>query len=66
MLERAVVEAGFDAATAGSAEQATKLFETLPAPQIVLLDLNLPGVDGMEFLHRLLDERAGATCRSSS
>jgi DNA-binding NtrC family response regulator len=60
MLERAVVEAGFEAATARSAELAQKTMETPAPPQIVLLDLNLPGADGMEFLQQLRTGNGGA------
>jgi DNA-binding NtrC family response regulator len=52
MLIRATSEAGFHPATARSAEQAMKICD-VAAPQIVLLDLNLPGMDGMEFLRNL-------------
>ena len=52
MLTRAVEEMGLSCTAIGSASQANKLLgrETF---DILLLDLNLPGMDGMEFLEKL-------------
>lgn len=52
MLLRAVQELGFEALAARSAEQAGKLLTESP-PAIILLDLNLPGMHGLEFLHEV-------------
>lgn len=55
MLLRAVAEIGYVATSVGSAEQALKVLRRpeVEHPRIVLLDLNLPGLNGMEFLERL-------------
>ena len=48
-LERA----GFEARAAGDGESGLELFETF-RPDLVLLDLRLPGIDGLEVLRRLV------------
>jgi DNA-binding NtrC family response regulator len=54
MLSRAVREMGFEAIEARSAEHATKLLaDGATSPLIILLDLNLPGMDGLEFMRQL-------------
>jgi DNA-binding NtrC family response regulator len=54
MLVRSATEMGFKAVAARSAEQAMKLLESEGNEiDIVLLDLNLPGMDGMELLEQL-------------
>jgi DNA-binding NtrC family response regulator len=52
LLERALVGWGFTVATARSGEEAMRQCESA-APDVVLLDLNLPGIDGLEFFRRL-------------
>jgi DNA-binding NtrC family response regulator len=58
LLQRALVGWGFEAAVARSGEEALRLTEADPA-DIVLLDLNLPGMDGMELLTRLRQRTPG-------
>jgi DNA-binding NtrC family response regulator len=54
MLVRSASEMGFDPVSARSAEQALKLLEADGENvDIVLLDLNLPGMDGMDLLEQL-------------
>jgi two-component system response regulator RegA len=53
MLVRAVNEMGFDASGAASAEAALRHVADKPAPDIAVLDLNLPGMGGMELFGRL-------------
>ncbi|HWE03224.1 MAG TPA: response regulator [Tepidisphaeraceae bacterium] len=52
LLQRALMNWGFDVVVARSGEEAIRLGESDPA-DIALLDLNLPGMDGMELLARL-------------
>ena len=49
---------GLDVRTAESAEAALALFGTW-TPDLIVLDINLPGMDGFEFLHRF---RRTGTC----
>jgi CheY-like chemotaxis protein len=52
-LARCVLEdAGFIVVTAPSAEHAVPLLDD-PLPDLVLVDLALPGIDGLEFARRL-------------
>ena len=54
MLVRSTAELGFDAIPARSAEHALKLLEGDAGEiDVVLLDLNLPGIGGLELLERL-------------
>src|SRR4051794_1722503 len=48
LLLRSLTNWGFDASAARSAEEAMRHSDVSP-PDIVLLDLNLPGMDGLEF-----------------
>ena len=57
LLERAIRGWGFEASLARSAEEAMRRADAEP-PDIVLLDLNLPGIDGMELLRRLRERFA--------
>jgi DNA-binding NtrC family response regulator len=52
LLQRALAGWGFEVAVARSGEEALRLTGADPA-DIVVLDLNLPGVDGLELLGRL-------------
>lgn len=56
LLLRTIINWGFDATAARSAEEAMRQFESAP-PDIVLLDLNLPGMDGLEFFTSLRRRR---------
>ncbi len=52
LLARALPGMGFSATSARNAEEAVKAMDAAQAG-IVLLDLNLPGMTGMEFFHKL-------------
>ncbi len=54
MLSRAAAEFGYIALSAASAEEALDLAAGLEHVQIVLVDLNLPGMTGIEFLEALV------------
>jgi len=44
---------GYDTRAAESAEEALGLLRNQPAPRIALVDLNLPGMNGIDFIGRL-------------
>jgi DNA-binding NtrC family response regulator len=52
LLLRSLTNWGFEASAARSAEEAMRTVEQQP-PDIVLLDLNLPGMDGLQFFNAL-------------
>lgn len=58
LLVRAIGGWGFEVAEARSGEEALRLAGEHP-PDIVLLDLNLPGVDGIETFRRLRERVGG-------
>ncbi len=55
LLVRALTQWGFGVSSARSGEEAFRMAET-SAPEIVLLDLNLPGMDGLECFARLKEK----------
>jgi two-component system OmpR family response regulator len=55
LLARALSQWGFSVSTARSGEESVRLSDA-SAPEIVVLDLNLPGMDGMECLVRLREK----------
>lgn len=52
LLLRSLTNWGFEASAARSAEEAMRTVDQSP-PDIVLLDLNLPGMDGLQFFNAL-------------
>jgi DNA-binding NtrC family response regulator len=52
LLLRSLTNWGFEASAARSAEEAMRTVDQSP-PDIVLLDLNLPGMDGLQFFTAL-------------
>ena len=56
LLLRSLTNWGFEATAARSAEEAMRSVDARP-PDIVLLDLNLPGMDGLEFFTSLRRKR---------
>jgi DNA-binding NtrC family response regulator len=57
LLGRALTGWGFETAAARSGEEAVRLSDTQPF-DIAILDLNLPGMDGLETLRRLRERSA--------
>lgn len=57
-LASALREAGFDAVTAGSAEQAERHLFPVPAVDLVVMDNRLPTEDGVSILRRLRQSQA--------
>jgi DNA-binding response OmpR family regulator len=53
LLRRALMDAGFDVWTAGSAEDALNLIEQKGLPHLALVDILLPGQDGLTLARRL-------------
>jgi DNA-binding response OmpR family regulator len=58
VLERYLRRGGFDVATAGDGWSALDAFET-HRPDLIVLDLMLPGIDGMEVFRRVRERRRG-------
>ncbi len=58
LLQRALCGWGFEPILARSGEEAIRLADSDP-PDIVLLDLNLPGMDGLELLATLRRRQPG-------
>ena len=52
-ISRLVTRMGFDVVEASSGEQAIESYCSGPAPYFVLLDLEMPGLDGLETLQKL-------------
>jgi CheY-like chemotaxis protein len=52
-LERLLQLHGHDARGAASAEEAMGLVSRGESPNMALVDINLPGMSGVEFVHRL-------------
>ena len=59
-LTRLLHSAGYDIDAAASAEEALALVDQTPSPLVVLVDIDLPGMDGLEFIARLEDLNAQA------
>jgi DNA-binding NtrC family response regulator len=58
LLLRSLTNWGFEASAARSAEEAMRTVDQSP-PDIVLLDLNLPGMDGLQFFQALRQKQPG-------
>lgn len=54
LMTRLVVQAGHEACLATNGSAAVRLAAELP-PEVVLLDINMPGIDGYETARRLRD-----------
>jgi CheY-like chemotaxis protein len=53
LLETILRSAGYEVAAAPDAEEGLRILETEAPVDLILLDLILPGADGMQFLRRL-------------
>ncbi len=60
MLAAVLVRDGFQVATASSGEEGLALFRT-QSPDIVLMDIRMPGISGIEAMSAMLELRPGAT-----
>jgi CheY-like chemotaxis protein len=57
-LSELLQEAGYACATAGNGLEAVQRLRQAGTPDVILLDVNMPGMDGVEFL-RLAREQVG-------
>lgn len=53
-------KAGYDVKTSDSTEAALKLLEGGYAPDIMLVDIIMPGMDGLDFVAKVRSERLAA------
>jgi DNA-binding NtrC family response regulator len=65
MLRSAITKMGFSVTLAASAEAAHKLVAS-KSFDILVLDLNLPGESGLEFLQRVRQQQSSATRKAAS
>lgn len=56
-IRRAVIQDGYDVHACATAEEGIEYVQTHPPPCFVLLDLNLPGMSGIEFLRWTREEQ---------
>jgi DNA-binding NtrC family response regulator len=52
-LSRLLAQSGYDNQAVGSAEDALRLIRRNGAPRVALVDLNLPGMNGLELIEKL-------------
>ncbi len=57
-IQASLVKDGFKVIEAESGEEALKLFDQSPTPNIVILDIGLPGLDGFQVCKRIREKRA--------
>jgi CheY-like chemotaxis protein len=57
-LTDALVAEGYEVRGAGDGQEALDLLRTEPPPDLILLDLMMPGLNGWEFRHRQVQDPA--------
>ena len=60
ILEQILIDEGYEVKTAESGEEGFEIAETFD-PDLVLMDQNMPGMDGIETMSKLLEKRSGMT-----
>jgi CheY-like chemotaxis protein len=53
LLRVLLTKAGYDVRTAGDAEEALRMLGDAYRPRLILLDIQLPGMDGYQLVQRL-------------
>ena len=53
LYEEELREEGFAVDTAKNGDEALKLFTSQPPPDLVILDINMPGMNGIEVLRQM-------------
>ena len=56
-IRAALMKDGFKVIEAESGEEALGLFDQLPSPNVVILDIGLPGLDGFEVCRQIREKR---------
>src|SRR5690606_11343556 len=59
VMKRVLVDEGYDVVTAAHPREALELARNGPRPDVVLTDLLMPGMDGVELARRLRDRWPG-------
>ena len=57
-IRTSLLKDGFKVIEAESGEEALGLFDQAPSPNVVLLDIGLPGLDGFEVCRKIREKRA--------
>jgi len=57
-IRTALAKDGFKVTEAESGEQALSHFDQIPSPDVVILDIGLPGLNGFEVCERIREKRA--------
>jgi len=60
IIRRHLSELGIDVEEAGSGAEALRMLDRIVPPDVVLLDWNMPEMNGLECLRRLRADEAGA------
>ena len=64
ILSKILKEEGYDVLTASTGEDGVALAEKA-VPEIVLMDLNLPGISGIEAIRRIRHKHPGVCSRTA-
>jgi len=59
-LLRDILEIRFEVAEAASAEEAAEMLREISSPNMIFMDLQLPGLDGLSYIRQLKENPATA------